>query len=108
MWIYIDGRLIDVTNNSTIVDDQIQHDMSTLKSLVRAFIGSPSAQQKLKHALKISQDSISPFSKASAREPMVVDSLTIISNFLNVTAQQRRSVRLFIGFNLDCFFGFHI
>ncbi|KAI9079245.1 hypothetical protein K1719_038850 [Acacia pycnantha] len=90
----INGKLVDVTSNSTIVDDKIQHEMGTFKSLVRAFIGSPSSQQRVNLAQKTSQDSISPFSNVSAREPMVVDSLTKISNFLNVTAQQRKSVRL--------------
>ncbi|KAE8705927.1 EG45-like domain containing protein-like [Hibiscus syriacus] len=36
------------------------------------------------------------FGKPSEREPMIVNSLTTVSNVLNVTAQQRKSVRLTI------------
>ncbi|KAJ7963151.1 Exosome complex exonuclease [Quillaja saponaria] len=39
----------------------------------------------------------SPFSKTSEREPMLVDSLTKVSNFLNISAQQRKVVRLKLG-----------
>lgn len=90
----INGRLVDVTSNSTIVDDRIEREMGVLKSHVRAFIGSPLVQRKVKRTQKTSQNSTSPFSQASERVPIVVDSLTKISNFLNITAQQRKSVRL--------------
>ncbi|KAF7843460.1 exosome complex exonuclease RRP41 [Senna tora] len=90
----INGRLVDVTSNATITDNRIENEMGTFKSLVRVFIGSPSVQRKLKHTQTAYQDSISPFSKASEREPILVDSLTKISNYLNVSAQQRKFIRL--------------
>lgn len=88
----INGRLVDITSNSVVVDHRIEHEMGNFKSLVRAFIGYPSVQLK-RHTQKTHQDSVSPFSKASDREPIIVDSLTKISNFLNVSAQQRKVVR---------------
>ncbi|MED6107213.1 hypothetical protein PIB30_012051 [Stylosanthes scabra] len=93
----INGKLVDTISNSTIFDDQIKHDMCTFKSLVRAFIGSPPIQHKLKHALVTTMatqnESFAPFSQAREREPMVVDSLAKVSNFLDVSAQQRKVVR---------------
>lgn len=88
----INGRLVDVSSNATIVDDRIEHEMGNFKSLVRGFIGSPFVQRKVKRTQKPHHDSISPFSKASEREPITVDSLTKISNFLEVSAQQRKVV----------------
>ncbi|XP_061352722.1 uncharacterized protein LOC133297569 [Gastrolobium bilobum] len=94
----IDGRLVDINSNSAIFDDGIEHEMCTFKSLVRVFIGSPSVQHKMKHVLASSNtdtqhDSFTPFCKASEREPLVIDSLTKVSNFLSVSAQQRKLVR---------------
>ncbi|KAE9584598.1 hypothetical protein Lalb_Chr25g0279781 [Lupinus albus] len=87
----INGRLVDINNNSVVFDDQTEHDMSTFKSLVRVFIASPFVQQKMRHDTL--RHSFTPFGEASERYPMVVDSLTKISNFLNVSAQQRKIVR---------------
>lgn len=88
----VDGRLVNANDNSIIISDQIEHRMNTFKSLVRVFIGSPSVQLMLKK--KIS--SFDCFGKPSEREPMIVNSLTSVSNVLNVTAQQRKLVRLTI------------
>ncbi|KAI4355530.1 hypothetical protein L6164_004293 [Bauhinia variegata] len=94
----INGRIVDISTNSTVIDDCIEHQMDTFKSLVRVFIGSPSVQHGLKYALASSAGtqhaSFAPFSKASEREAMVIDSLIKVSNFLNISAQQRKSVRL--------------
>ncbi|CAK7353612.1 unnamed protein product [Dovyalis caffra] len=95
----IDGRLANVNDGSVIVDEYIQHKMHTLKSLVRFFVGSPSVQQKVTetvNGLLVDGKCRNPvvcFSKASERGPMVVNSLTKVSNFLNVSAQQRKVVR---------------
>lgn len=88
----VDGRLVNANDNSIIISDRIEHRMNAFKSLVRVFIGSPSVQQMLKK--KIS--SFDCFGKPSEREPMIVNSLTLVSNVLNVTAQQRKLVRLTI------------
>ncbi|XP_050887264.1 uncharacterized protein LOC127092438 [Lathyrus oleraceus] len=93
----INGRLVDVNSNSTIFDDQIDQEMRTFKSLVRVFIGSPFVQHKMRCVLasttNTQHDTYTPFSKTTERESMVVDSLTKVSNFLNVSAQQRKVVR---------------
>ncbi|KDP33628.1 hypothetical protein JCGZ_07199 [Jatropha curcas] len=72
--------------------------MHTLKSLVRVFVGSPFVQQNLRDSIEAvsANAELNPaasFSKLSEREPMIVDSLTKISNFLNISAQQRKLVR---------------
>ncbi|KAK7407669.1 hypothetical protein VNO78_09668 [Psophocarpus tetragonolobus] len=95
----VSGRLVDIDSNSTIFDDDIERDMCTFKSLVRYFVGSPFVQHKMKHALasfitNARHESFTPFSKATEREPIVVDSLTKVSNFFCVSAQQRKFVRL--------------
>ncbi|GAU40730.1 hypothetical protein TSUD_14150 [Trifolium subterraneum] len=92
----INGRLVDVNSNSTIFDDQLANEMRTLKSLVREFIGSPFVQHKMRRVLASAtntHDTFTPFSKTTERESMVIDSLTKVSNFLNVSAQQRKVVR---------------
>ncbi|MCH99019.1 hypothetical protein A2U01_0020030, partial [Trifolium medium] len=93
----INGRLVDVNSNSTIFDDQLENEMRTLKSLVREFIGSPFVQHKMRRVLasttNTQHDTFTPFSKTTERESMVIDSLTKVSNFLNVSAQQRKVVR---------------
>lgn len=86
----VDGLLLNVNDNSIIIDDRIDHRMNTFKSLARIFIGSPSVQLLLKKQVS----TFDCFSKPSEREPMIVNSLTKVSNILNVTAQQRKSVRL--------------
>ncbi|KAK7308688.1 hypothetical protein VNO77_42310 [Canavalia gladiata] len=94
----VSGRLVDINSNSTVFDDQVEHDMFTFKSLVRVFVGSPFVQHKMKRVLASSTTTTQlesfPFSKVTEREPLVVDSLTKVSNFLDVSAQQRKLVRL--------------
>ncbi|XP_027360398.1 uncharacterized protein LOC113868744 [Abrus precatorius] len=97
----INGRLVDINTNSTVFDDKMEHEMGTFKSLVRVFVGSPFVQHKMKHILaststtNIQQhEPFTPFGKATEREPLVVDSLTKVSNFLSVSAQQRKLIRL--------------
>ncbi|XP_020205405.1 uncharacterized protein LOC109790630 [Cajanus cajan] len=95
----VNGRLVDVNNNTTVFDDGIEREMCTFKSLVRVFVGSPFVQHKMKHVVasfttSTQHESLTPFSKATEREPMVVDSLTKVGNFLNVSTQQRKLVCL--------------
>ncbi|CAK9317458.1 unnamed protein product [Citrullus colocynthis] len=92
----IDGRLVNVNDDSTIIDERIEQKMHTFKALVRVLIGSPSTQRRLTEMAVSSSINCQPqawFRNSSEREPMVVDSLTKVSNFLNVSAQQRKLVR---------------
>ncbi|KAH7841156.1 hypothetical protein Vadar_026373 [Vaccinium darrowii] len=89
----IDGRLININDNSVVIDDSLQQSIHTFKSLARAFLGSPTAQQAL-----TTHTAIPPlcFSKKSERGPMTINSLTRVCNFLNISAQQRKLIRLSI------------
>lgn len=92
----VNGRLVDVNSNSTIFDDQIENEMRTFKSLVRVFIGSPFVQHNMRRVVSSTtntHDTFTPFSKTYERESMVIDSLSKVSNFLNVSSQQRKVVR---------------
>ncbi|GFZ08375.1 hypothetical protein Acr_20g0001830 [Actinidia rufa] len=86
----IDGRLVNIGNNSLVVDDYLQQKMHTFKSLTRGFLGSPTMQQAFKNKAHIPPLC---FGNPSERGPMIVSSLTKVSSFLNVSAQQRKSVR---------------
>ncbi|XP_038896889.1 uncharacterized protein LOC120085101 isoform X2 [Benincasa hispida] len=92
----IDGRLVNVNDDSTIIDELIEQRMRTFKSLVGVLIGSPTARRRITEMAVSSSITCQPhawFRNLSEREPMIVDSLTKISNFLNVSAQQRKLVR---------------
>lgn len=92
-----EGRLMDVRENSIITNDKIIREMQMFKSLARAFIGSPSVQQALEKAVSSTRSIPSTcFSKLNEREPLVLDSLVKVCDFLNISAQQRKSVRLTI------------
>lgn len=97
----VDGKLVNVNDHSRIYDEILEQKLSSFKSLTRTFIGCPSMQEIMKknvvQALADAQcDQPVCFSKASERESITVDSLTKVSNFLNVSAQQRKLVRLSI------------
>ncbi|EXC34702.1 hypothetical protein L484_020474 [Morus notabilis] len=97
----VDGRLVDVHEGSVIFDDRVEQKMHTFKSLARVFVGSRLAQQTLKtNMVALSEgEGCKPFlcfGKPSEREPVIVSSLTQVSNFLNITAQQRKVIRLTI------------
>ncbi|KAF8091010.1 hypothetical protein N665_0458s0013 [Sinapis alba] len=84
----VDGKLEDI--NGVIVydyDDSIKQKMQAFKSLARIFVGSPSLQHKLKQHGRL------VFSTEGEREPLVVNSLTKVCNFLDISAQQRKLVR---------------
>uniref|UniRef100_A0A7N2MTV0 Uncharacterized protein n=1 Tax=Quercus lobata TaxID=97700 RepID=A0A7N2MTV0_QUELO len=97
---WLDGRVVHVRDNSIVLDGEIEHKMQTFESLARVFIGSPSIQQKIqKNVMALSlvaSNNCTPFvcfSEPSEREPMIVNSLTKVCNFLNISAQQRKVVR---------------
>ncbi|KAL1212658.1 hypothetical protein V5N11_021217 [Cardamine amara subsp. amara] len=86
----VDGKLEDI-NGVIIYDDSIKQKMHAFKSLARIFIGSPSIQKKLRE--QQGHFKFPVFGSESEREPLVVNSLTKVSNFLNISAQQRKIVR---------------
>ncbi|CAI0416726.1 unnamed protein product [Linum tenue] len=97
----IDGRAVNTVDDSFIMNPRVLHKVATFKSLVRVFIGSPLVQQKTKENVVangrgLRSNAVAYFSNASEREPMIVDSLTKVGNFLNVSAQQRKEVRVTI------------
>ncbi|PIA62324.1 hypothetical protein AQUCO_00200368v1 [Aquilegia coerulea] len=91
----IDGKLVKVDDGSAIIDECMVKKLYKFKSLCRTFLGSPSIQQGLKERAVASVGSIPKgcFSKPNEREPMTLNTLTKVCNFLDVSAQQRKSVR---------------
>ncbi|KAG9440695.1 hypothetical protein H6P81_020860 [Aristolochia fimbriata] len=81
------GRLLNMEDDSIIKDERISRDLQAFKSLARVLIASPSMQKAISGPC---------FGKPEERESMVLNSLTRVSDFLNVTAQQRKEVRLTI------------
>lgn len=88
----VDGKLEDI-NGVIIYDDSIKQKMQAFKSLARIFVGSPSLQQKLKQQGGVGGGGRLVFGTESEREPLVVNSLTKVCNFLDISAQQRKLVR---------------
>ncbi|PKU64768.1 uncharacterized protein LOC110108177 [Dendrobium catenatum] len=92
---HIDGKLISVDDNSIINDVYIINQMKSFNSLARTLISAPSVQCALKKSLTSAQPQVfSCFSSLNGRQPMTLDSLTKICNFLGISAQQRKSIRL--------------
>ncbi|KMT18371.1 hypothetical protein BVRB_2g025250 [Beta vulgaris subsp. vulgaris] len=99
----VDGRLVDVTDNSIVRDERLLHRMHHFKALMRVFLGHPSVQedlgQNLNSSAAVSGRKCTPpvcFTKPIEREAMIVNNLTTVCNFLNVSAQQRKTVRFTI------------
>ncbi|KAL5850325.1 hypothetical protein ACOSQ4_008338 [Xanthoceras sorbifolium] len=95
----VDGRVVHVKDDSVIIDDRLEQRMRNFKSLVRAFLGCPSVQKATQKNIAASSvggkcDSFVCFSERREREAMIVNSLATVGNFLKVSAQQRKSVRL--------------
>ncbi|XP_009803227.1 uncharacterized protein LOC107831447 [Nicotiana tabacum] len=95
---FVDGKLVNVNDRARVYDESLEQKMFTFKLLARTFIGCPSMQEMMKQnmmrALADAQsDHPMYFSKASERESITIDSLTKVSNFLNVSAQQKKLVR---------------
>ncbi|KAJ6829620.1 uncharacterized protein M6B38_331525 [Iris pallida] len=76
-----DGRLVDIDIGSTITDDCTISKFRTFNSVAKAFIRSPSSGF---------------FNTPNERRAIKLDSLTKVCNFLNISAQQRKNVRLAI------------
>ncbi|XP_077209923.1 exosome complex exonuclease [Tasmannia lanceolata] len=86
------GRLMNMDENSIVIDDHIDREMNEFKSLGRAFIAAPSMQKQ--HFSATHSIPNTCFSKPNERESLILNSLTKVSDFLDVSAQQRKSVRL--------------
>lgn len=94
----VDGKLVNVNDHLRVYDESLEQKLSSFKSLARTFIGCPSMQEMMKRNVvqalaDVQCDQPFGFSIASERESITVDSLTKVSNFLNVSAQQRKLVR---------------
>ncbi|CAN0877616.1 hypothetical protein LINGRAHAP2_LOCUS11984 [Linum grandiflorum] len=101
---FVDGTAVRIADDDDslplIMNARVVHKFTTLKSVVRVFIGSPLVQQKIKQNMAAlgrgDSKPIGCFRKGFEREPMIVDSLTKVANFLKVSAQQRKVVRVTI------------
>ncbi|KAJ8443166.1 hypothetical protein Cgig2_005717 [Carnegiea gigantea] len=97
----VDGRLVHVEHNSIVTDERLLRRMHHFKALARAFLAHPSVQEEvLKNvtAAMAGRKCTLPvcFTKPIERDPITVNVLTKVCNFLNISAQQRKSVRLMI------------
>lgn len=97
----VDGRLLDVNDNSTVNDERLLLRMHQFKALTRAFLGHPSVQQEIMKNVKVAMAGRKcnpPFCFANPieRDPMIISSLTKVCNFLNISTQQRKTVRFTI------------
>ncbi|CAO2825531.1 unnamed protein product [Amaranthus hypochondriacus] len=97
----VDGRLVDINDNSIVRDDNLLQKMHHFKALGRAFIGHPSVQEEMTKNVSdaMAGRKFCPpicFTKPIEREPMSVCNLTRVCDFLNVSAQQRKTVRFTI------------
>ncbi|XP_004291474.1 PREDICTED: uncharacterized protein LOC101291399 [Fragaria vesca subsp. vesca] len=96
---FADGRLVNITDGSVIVNARAEHKMVAFKSLARVFVGSPLVQQTLWNNVVAwsSGRGCNPFvcfSKTGERQPLVVKSMSVVGSILNITAQQRQTVRV--------------
>ncbi|KZV52268.1 hypothetical protein F511_14164 [Dorcoceras hygrometricum] len=95
----IGGRLVNINDDSIIIDEALERKMHAFKSIVRAFIGIPLMQETMRNNLVASfgnQDqyrTFPRFGKPCEREKLRVTSLTKVADILSISAQQRKLVR---------------
>lgn len=97
----IDGRLVKVNEDTRVFDRKLEEKMLAFKSLARDYIGCPAMQEIMrKNMMNTFGDAQRAvpmyFGKARERVPLTLNSLTKVSDILNVSAQQRKLVRLTI------------
>lgn len=95
----MDGKLVNINDNASVFDENLLSKMQEFKSIVRTYIGYSETQLSLKKVLMSAEPGLEPrllFSKASEKQPMIVNSLTKVCNFLDISAQRRKEVRLSI------------
>ncbi|KAK4388674.1 hypothetical protein Sango_2204400 [Sesamum angolense] len=94
----VGGRLVNINDHSRVFDDKLERKMHTFKSIARVIIGLPSMKETIKNDLMASSagtqsPELEYFCKSHEREALTVNSLTKVSDILNVSAQQRKVVR---------------
>ncbi|KAI3899953.1 hypothetical protein MKW92_010900 [Papaver armeniacum] len=99
----VDGKLVSIGGNSVVKDDGMDQRIKTFKSLGRLYLGTSSVQQSLKKRATTTSsfaatESIPElcFGRSDEREPLTLKTLTSVCSYLNVSAPQRKSVRLAI------------
>lgn len=102
----IDGKLVNIrgnndSNNTRVFDKKLEEKMHIFKSLGRDFIGCPVLQEEMKKNVVTAFPNgecglLTCFSKPSDRTRIVVNSLTKVSTIFNMSAQQRKLVRITI------------
>ncbi|GAB2223344.1 hypothetical protein Droror1_Dr00017485 [Drosera rotundifolia] len=95
----VDGRLIDVNENSIVRDEGMLRRMLNFKAIGRVFLGAPGVQEEFRRNMEATlTDRYCEFpvyfSRSCARRPLVVSSLKPVSEFLGISAQQRKVLRL--------------
>ncbi|KAG6525070.1 uncharacterized protein LOC122046556 [Zingiber officinale] len=92
----IDGKLINRNDNSVITDDYVISHNRLFNSIAKMFVRPISLQFSRNNTIPQPVECSSPvlFSKPSERDSIIVDSLTKICDFLNVSVQKRKFVRL--------------
>ncbi|XP_072957295.1 uncharacterized protein [Typha angustifolia] len=91
----INGRLTHTYDGSIIAGDHIASQMQTFNSLVKPFIASPIRYHSYWNNMERTRSvSGACFSKPTDWNTVTLNSLTKICNLLNISAQQRSSVRL--------------
>ncbi|XP_074279612.1 uncharacterized protein LOC141604929 [Silene latifolia] len=98
----VDKQLIDINDDSTVNDERLLRRMYNFKALSRAFLGNPSVQEEVIRNMKAAMAGrqCNPpvcFTKPIEREPITIDTFTKVCNLLNISAQQRKTVRVTIS-----------
>ncbi|KAH9619616.1 hypothetical protein KSS87_002912 [Heliosperma pusillum] len=98
----VDKQLIDINDESIVNDVRLLRKMYTFKALSRAFLGNPSVQEEVIRNMKAAmpERQCNPpvcFAKPIERDPFTIDTFTKVCNFLNISAQQRKTVRVTIS-----------
>ncbi|KAL9231381.1 hypothetical protein vseg_006617 [Gypsophila vaccaria] len=97
----VDGKLVDVNDDSAVNDERLLSRMYNFKALSRAFLGNPSVQKEVMRNVNTAMrerkcNPLICFTKPIERDPITIDTLTKVCNFLNISAQQRKTVRVTI------------
>lgn len=97
----IDGKLVNIRKKTRVFDKKLEEKMHTFKSIGRAFIGCPALQEEMKKNVMTAFPNgecglLACFNKPSDRERIIVNSLTTVSSIFNMSAQQRKLVRITI------------
>ncbi|MCL7042422.1 hypothetical protein MKW94_007508 [Papaver nudicaule] len=97
----VDGKLVNIGEHSVAKDECMEHRIRAFKSLGRLYLGTELVQQSLKKRATSSLAATHSipelcFGRSDEREPFTLKTLTSVCSYLNVSGQQRKSVRLVI------------